>query len=33
MGGGVLYRVSAKLQEIGEEIPIGSAMVRLKDQG
>lgn len=33
MGGGVLYRVSAKLQEIGEEIPIGSAMVRLKDKG
>jgi hypothetical protein len=33
MGGRVLYRVSAKLQEIGEEIPIGSAMVRLKDQG
>ncbi|BAQ63519.1 DUF2808 domain-containing protein [Geminocystis sp. NIES-3709] len=32
MGGRVLYRVSAKLQEIGEEIPIGSAMVRLKDQ-
>jgi len=33
MGGRVLYRVSAKLQEIGEEIPIGSAMVRLKEQG
>lgn len=33
MGGRVLYRVSAKLQEIGEEIPIGSTMVRLKEQG
>lgn len=32
MGGRAFYRVSAKLQEIGEEIPIGSAMVRLKDQ-
>jgi len=32
MGGRVLYRVSTKLQGIKGEVPIGSAMVSLKNQ-
>ncbi|MBE9202481.1 hypothetical protein IQ218_02095 [Synechocystis salina LEGE 06099] len=32
MGGRALYRVSTKLKGIDGDVPIGSAMVRLKDQ-
>jgi hypothetical protein len=33
MGGRVLYRVTTKLEGVDGDIPIGSAMVRLKEQG
>jgi hypothetical protein len=32
MGGSVLYRLNAKLEGIGDPIPVGSTMVRLRDQ-
>ena len=32
MGGNVLYRVTTKLKGVEEQVPIGSAMIRLQDQ-
>ncbi|MBE9175932.1 hypothetical protein IQ225_12625 [Synechocystis salina LEGE 06155] len=32
MGGRVLYRVTTQLEGIEGEVPVGSAMIRLKDQ-